>query len=74
MRLEYHGPLPESVGFLLLPCFSMMAFFAAVEPLRIANDRSDRPPSHWSLISAHGEPVTASNGTSPLPPTIPSTR
>ncbi|MCL5424985.1 MAG: GlxA family transcriptional regulator, partial [Gammaproteobacteria bacterium] len=37
MRLSYPGPLPEMVGFLLLPQFSMMAFFSAVEPLRIAN-------------------------------------
>ena len=36
MRLNYQGPLPEMVGFLLLPQYSMMAFFAAVEPLRIA--------------------------------------
>lgn len=62
MRLEYHGPLPESVGFLLLPRFSMMAFFAAVEPLRIANRISDRPLFDWTLISVDGEPVTASNG------------
>jgi hypothetical protein len=27
MRLEYTGPMPERLGFLLLPRFSMMAFF-----------------------------------------------
>ncbi|MCG6656912.1 GlxA family transcriptional regulator [Halomonas campisalis] len=62
MRLEYRGPLPELVGFLLLPRFSMMAFFAAVEPLRIANRISGRPLFDWTLISEDGEPVTASNG------------
>ncbi|PCC22989.1 GlxA family transcriptional regulator [Halomonas sp. JB37] len=62
MRLDYQGPLPEMVGFLLLPQFSMMAFFAAVEPLRIANRISDRPLFDWTLISADGGPVTASNG------------
>ncbi|WP_299234596.1 GlxA family transcriptional regulator [uncultured Halomonas sp.] len=61
MRLEYTGPLPEQVGFLLLPQFSMMAFFAAVEPLRIANRISGRPLFDWTLISVDGEPVTASN-------------
>ena len=43
MRLNYQGPLPEMVGFLLLPQYSMMAFFAAVEPLRIANRIANRP-------------------------------
>lgn len=62
MRLSYQGPLPEVVGFLLLPQYSMMAFFAAVEPLRIANRIAQRPLFDWILISADGGPVTASNG------------
>ncbi|GHB16245.1 GlxA family transcriptional regulator [Salinicola rhizosphaerae] len=62
MRLDYVGPLPEPVGFLLIPRFSMMAFFAAVEPLRIANRLADRELYRWTLISEDGQPVTASNG------------
>jgi len=62
MRLHYQGPLPELIGFLLLPRFSMMAFFSAVEPLRIANRISRRPLFDWTLISEDGEPVPASNG------------
>ncbi|MDR5907195.1 GlxA family transcriptional regulator [Franzmannia qiaohouensis] len=62
MRLDYRGALPETVGYLLLPSFSMMAFFAAVEPLRIANRLSGRPLFDWTLISEDGAPVTASNG------------
>ncbi|MBB3232075.1 GlxA family transcriptional regulator [Halomonas stenophila] len=62
MRLDYSGPTPEPVGFLLLPRFSMMAFFSAVEPLRIANRISGRPLFEWTLISEDGGPVTASNG------------
>ncbi|WNK20001.1 GlxA family transcriptional regulator [Halomonas piscis] len=62
MRLDYFGPTPEPVGFLLLPRFSMMAFFSAVEPLRIANRISGRPLFDWMLISEDGSPVTASNG------------
>ncbi|WP_027962640.1 GlxA family transcriptional regulator [Halomonas halodenitrificans] len=62
MRLDYSGPIPELVGFLLLPHFSMMAFFSAVEPLRIANRISGRPLFDWRLISEDGGPVTASNG------------
>ncbi|MFG6177789.1 GlxA family transcriptional regulator [Halomonas sp. THAF12] len=62
MRLDYTGPTPEPIGFLLLPRFSMMAFFSAVEPLRIANRISGRPLFEWTLISEDGGPVTASNG------------
>ncbi|GHE21118.1 GlxA family transcriptional regulator [Halomonas urumqiensis] len=62
MRLDYQGLLPETVGFLLLPRFSMMAFFSAVEPLRIANRIAARPLFDWTLISEDGQPVTASNG------------
>ncbi|MBD3897980.1 GlxA family transcriptional regulator [Halomonas sp. ML-15] len=62
MRLDYRGALPEPVGYLLLPDFSMMAFFAAVEPLRIANRIAGRPLFDWTLISVDGQPVTASNG------------
>lgn len=50
------------IGFLLLPEFSMMAFFAAVEPLRIANRCSGRALYAWSICSGDGEPVAASNG------------
>ncbi|MDR9439224.1 MAG: GlxA family transcriptional regulator [Halomonas sp.] len=62
MRLDYQGLLPEAVGFLLLPRFSMMAFFSAVEPLRIANRITGRALFDWTLISEDGTPVTASNG------------
>jgi AraC family carnitine catabolism transcriptional activator len=62
MCLHFDGPLPERVGFLLLPRFSMMAFFSAVEPLRIANRVSGRPLFDWTLISEKGGLVTASNG------------
>lgn len=61
MRLDYAGPLPEPVGFLLVPRFSMMAFFSAVEPLRIANRLAGRQLYCWTLISEDGQPVTASN-------------
>ncbi|WP_404471030.1 GlxA family transcriptional regulator [Vreelandella venusta] len=62
MRLHYHGLMPERIGFVLLPRFSMMAFFSAVEPLRIANRMSGRPLFDWTLYSLDGEPVSASNG------------
>ncbi|WP_043532157.1 GlxA family transcriptional regulator [Litchfieldella xinjiangensis] len=62
MRLHYSGQTPELIGFLLLPRFSMMAFFSAVEPLRIANRIADRELFKWWVISPEGEPVSASNG------------
>ena len=37
MRLTPPVPAPERIGFLLLPRFAMVAFFSAIEPLRIAN-------------------------------------
>lgn len=40
----------------------MMAFFSAVEPLRIANRISGKTLFEWALFSLDGEPVTASNG------------
>lgn len=61
MRLDYTGLLPEPIGFLLIPRFSMMAFFSAVEPLRIANRIAERELFKWWVISQDGEPVTASN-------------
>jgi transcriptional regulator GlxA family with amidase domain len=53
---------PERIGFLLVPRFSMMAFFAAVEPLRIANRVAGRELYSWHVFSLDGEPVEASNG------------
>ena len=52
----------EAVGFLLIPQFSMMAFFSAVEPLRIANRLAGRSLYRWSAYSPDGQPVEASNG------------
>lgn len=40
----------------------MMAFFSAVEPLRVANRISGKTLFEWTLFSLDGEPVTASNG------------
>jgi len=53
---------PERIGFLLMPQFSMMALFGAVEPLRVANRLSGRELYSWHIFSVDGAPVTASNG------------
>ncbi|HXV25800.1 MAG TPA: GlxA family transcriptional regulator [Alphaproteobacteria bacterium] len=56
--------LPQQIGFLLLPNFSMIAFASAVESLRLANRTSGRALYAWTLISRDGQPVKASNGIS----------
>ena len=53
---------PERIGFLLVPEFSMMAFFSAVEPLRVANRLSGKNLYSWHIFSPDGGPVEASNG------------
>ena len=52
---------PQRVGFLLLPKFSLMAFSAASEPLRVANWLSGKTLYEWWLLSEDGAPVSASN-------------
>lgn len=52
---------PETLGFLLLPRFSMMAFVNAVEPLRAANRLAGRELYRWEILSRDGGPLTASN-------------
>lgn len=53
---------PRRLAFLLQPQFSMMAFAAALEPLRAANRIAERTLYEWPLVSLDGRPVTASNG------------
>lgn len=52
----------ETIAFLLVPGFSAMAFFAAIEPLRVANRLAPAPLFAWRLASADGYAVEASNG------------
>jgi AraC family transcriptional regulator, glycine betaine-responsive activator len=53
---------PETIGFFLVPNFSMIAFTSAIEPLRLANRVSRRELYQWRLFSTDGEAVRASNG------------
>lgn len=53
---------PVQIAYLLVPQFSMMAFSAAIEPLRSANRVSGRRLFEWTLVSVDGREVTASNG------------
>lgn len=56
--------LPETLGFLLLPKFSMMAFVSAVEPLRVANRLAGAEFYRWEIVSLDGASIAASNGMS----------
>ncbi|MGP9574148.1 hypothetical protein ACT3S8_06840 [Halomonas sp. AOP42-D2-25] len=64
MRLSYQGPLPEVVGFLLLPQYSMMAFFAAdVHHLPSLAVSTNPPPS----LSCERYPSKAYRGFEAVP-------
>lgn len=63
----FHFPTAEfettrHLGFLLLQNFTLLAFSAAVEPLRIANQLSQKPLYHWSVFSETGSAVVSSSG------------
>ncbi|MCX4026761.1 GlxA family transcriptional regulator [Endozoicomonas sp. SM1973] len=51
-----------TIGFLVLNNFTLMSHASAVEPLRMANQLSNRTLYHWKTLSVTGEPVSASDG------------
>jgi AraC family transcriptional regulator, glycine betaine-responsive activator len=53
---------PQTIGFLLVPEFSMLAFTSSIEPLRVANRVSGRTLYAWTIIGPGGDDVYASNG------------
>lgn len=55
---------PRDFYFLMLPKMTMLAFSAAVEPLRIANQLTGKCLYRWYLLSEDGLPVRCSNGVS----------
>lgn len=61
------GRIPRRLAFMLVPEFSMMAFTAAIEPLRAANRMSGARLYSWRTFSIDGGPVTASNAVKILP-------
>ncbi|MEM7210077.1 MAG: GlxA family transcriptional regulator [Pseudomonadota bacterium] len=46
---------PRAIGFLLCPGFSLMSFSSAIEPLRAANQLSEKALYTWSIFSPTGE-------------------
>ena len=53
---------PQVFGFMLTEQFSMIAFTAALEPLRLANRATGRKLYDWRLFSEDGNNAEASNG------------
>ncbi|OWJ90254.1 AraC family transcriptional regulator [Pseudomonas sp. A46] len=54
-------PALESIGFLLLEDFSLIALAGALEPLRLANQLSGRGLYRWRTLTLDGTPVRAAN-------------
>ena len=54
---------PRHFAFLLCPQFSLIAFTAAIEPLRVANRLALRTLYTWEILSESGRPVACSNAT-----------
>ncbi|MGS4945639.1 GlxA family transcriptional regulator [Meridianimarinicoccus sp. RP-17] len=56
------APKPHHFVFVLLPRFSMLAFAAAVEALRVTNRMTGRTCYSWTLVGEGGEEATSSAG------------
>ncbi|MCC6984666.1 MAG: GlxA family transcriptional regulator [Bauldia sp.] len=54
----------RTIGFLLVPDFSLLSYSSAIEPLRAANLLSGKPLYRWRHVSTDGAPVAASSGVS----------
>lgn len=56
--------LPTCFGFLLLEEFTLISVSSAIETLRMANREAGAHIYSWRMISASGDPVSASDGLS----------
>lgn len=54
--------LPQKIGFVIVPRFSMIALVSAVDALRLANRISNKDLYSWPIYSIDGKSVVASNG------------
>ncbi|MFQ5954460.1 MAG: GlxA family transcriptional regulator [Kiloniellales bacterium] len=67
MFAEPTDEIPQRIGFVLIPNFSMIAFTSAIEALRLANRHAERRLYDWRLLSVDGAAVAASNGITLMP-------
>lgn len=70
-KAEVQPLLPHEIGILLLPGFSMLAFFAVLEPIRLANQLLGRRTYSWSVFTAEGAPARSSCGMATVALTLP---
>lgn len=54
--------LPHNFAFVLLPEFSTMPVSACIEPMRLANRKTESELYRWQIISEDGAPVEGSTG------------
>jgi transcriptional regulator GlxA family with amidase domain len=54
--------LPQRIGLILIPRFSLISFTSIVEAMRLANRMADRELYHWRFLSTDGRPVASSSG------------
>ncbi len=59
-----HPPrqLPQKIGLILIPRFSLISFTSMVEAMRLANRMSGQELYRWRFLSADGRPVRSSSG------------
>ena len=67
MTMNGNSAGAQAYSFLLVPEYSMIAFSAALEALRMANQLSGRTLYRWEVLSYDGAPVAASNGVTITP-------
>lgn len=58
---------PRCFDFVLLPKLTMLALSAAIEPLRIANQISQKELYRWRTMTRDGAPIRCSNNLSLVP-------
>ncbi len=68
LSIAFEGP-PQDFYFLLLPRATMLAVAAAIEPLRIANQVTNRCLYRWFIMTEDGKPIRCSNGMEITPDT-----
>ncbi len=59
-----------SIGFILMPGFTMLAFAGFIDTLRLAADEGDgsrQIDCRWTVMTSDGESVSASNGVQVVP-------
>jgi len=61
LPVSYDGP-PRDFHFMLVPRLTLLAFSAALEPLRIANQVAGQELYRWYLMTEDGAPVRCSCG------------